>query len=152
MLTRKIAPAKRTASRSTKRLYGAVRGILSGLSPQGEPIVDFCGNPAPHGVAALSTVRVTHDDIGREAVLFFEDGDPGRPLLIGLVQTPGADTRSVKMDGQTLTLTAENEISFRCGEASITLTRAGKVLIKGSYLLSRSTGPNRIKGGSVQLN
>ena len=32
------------------------------------------------------------------------------------------------------------------------LTRAGKVLIQGAYLLSRSTGVNRIKGGSVQIN
>ena len=41
---------------------------------------------------------------------------------------------------------------LRCGKASITLTKAGKVLIEGSYVLSRSTGVNRIKGGSVQLN
>ena len=27
-----------------------------------------------------------------------------------------------------------------------------KVLIEGSYLLSRSTGVNRVKGGAVQLN
>ena len=30
--------------------------------------------------------------------------------------------------------------------------RAGKVLIRGAYLLSRSSGVNRIKGGSVQIN
>ena len=28
----------------------------------------------------------------------------------------------------------------------------GKVLIRGTYLLSRSSGVNRIKGGSVQIN
>ncbi|MEW5071937.1 hypothetical protein AB1P14_09365, partial [Pseudomonas aeruginosa] len=38
------------------------------------------------------------------------------------------------------------------GKASITLTRAGKVIIRGAYLSSRSTGVNRIKGGSVQIN
>ena len=41
---------------------------------------------------------------------------------------------------------------LRCGKASITLTREGKVLIKGAYLSSRSSGVNRIKGGSVQIN
>jgi hypothetical protein len=41
---------------------------------------------------------------------------------------------------------------LRCGKASITLTRAGKVLIQGSYVLSRSTGVNRVKGGAVQIN
>jgi hypothetical protein len=49
-------------------------------------------------------------------------------------------------------VSAKEELVLRCGKASITLTKAGKVMIKGSYLLSRSSGVNRIKGGSVQLN
>ena len=49
-------------------------------------------------------------------------------------------------------LTAEREIELRCGKSSLVLTRAGKVLIRGAYLLSRSSGVNRIKGGSVQIN
>ena len=56
------------------------------------------------------------------------------------------------LDGEQLVLTAQNEIVLRCGKASLTLTRAGKVLIRGTYLLSRSSGVNRIKGGSVQIN
>lgn len=56
------------------------------------------------------------------------------------------------VDGERLELRADREISLRCGKASITLTRAGKVLIRGTYLLSRSSGVNRIKGGSVQIN
>lgn len=49
-------------------------------------------------------------------------------------------------------VSAKEQLVLRCGKASITLTKAGKVLIKGSYVLSRSSGVNRIKGGSVQLN
>ena len=40
----------------------------------------------------------------------------------------------------------------RCGDASITLTRAGKVIIKGNYILSRSSGYNKIKGAAVDIN
>ncbi len=58
----------------------------------------------------------------------------------------------VEIDGETLTITARRQIVLRCGEASITLTRAGKVLINGSYVASRSSGANKIKGGSIQLN
>ena len=47
---------------------------------------------------------------------------------------------------------ADEEIVLSCGESSITLTRAGKILIRGKYVLSRSSGVNRIKGGSIQLN
>jgi len=140
------------------RLTGAVRGVLGGISPQGEPLVDFCGNSAGHSLVAVTTVPVQPEDVGKEAILLFEDGDPTRPLLVGLVLSPAstqaqpASTFDVKLDGRTLTLSAEHEISIRCGESSITLTRAGKVLIKGAYLLSKSTGPNRIRGGSVHLN
>ena len=49
-------------------------------------------------------------------------------------------------------MTADREITLRCGKASITLTGAGKLLLHGAYLLSRSLGVNRIKGGSVQIN
>ena len=41
---------------------------------------------------------------------------------------------------------------LRCGDASITLTRAGKVLIKENYVLSRSRGCNKIKGAAVDIN
>ena len=51
-----------------------------------------------------------------------------------------------------MVLSAQEEIVLRCGKASITLTKAGKVLIEGAYVLSRSSGVNRIRGGSVQLN
>ena len=56
------------------------------------------------------------------------------------------------VDRKRILFDAEEEIVLRCGEASITLTRSGKIIIKGSYLLSRSSGANRIKGGSVQIN
>jgi hypothetical protein len=51
-----------------------------------------------------------------------------------------------------LELVAEREIVLRCGQASVTLTRAGKIILRGTYVLSRSSGVNRIAGGSVQIN
>jgi hypothetical protein len=66
---------------------------------------------------------------------------------------PGAaETVQVKVDGERLVFTGEKEIVLRCGEASITLTRAGKILLRGAYIVSRSTGVNRIKGGVVHIN
>jgi hypothetical protein len=47
---------------------------------------------------------------------------------------------------------AKEELTLRCGKASITLTRAGKVIVQGTYVLHKSSGVMRIKGGSVQLN
>ena len=56
------------------------------------------------------------------------------------------------IDGERVVFEAKKEIVLKCGESSITLTKAGKILIKGKYLLNRSSGVNRIMGGSVQIN
>lgn len=77
------------------------------------------------------------------------------PIIVGLLQTPQSaplPPREVKLDDESLLLSAKKEIVIQCGKSSLTLTSAGKVLIRGAYLLSRSSGVNRIKGGSVQIN
>jgi hypothetical protein len=51
-----------------------------------------------------------------------------------------------------LTFTAAREIVLQCGRASIVLTRAGKVLVRGAYVSLRSSGMQRITGASVQIN
>lgn len=51
-----------------------------------------------------------------------------------------------------LVISAGKQITIRCGESSITLTAAGKIILRGKYIVSRSSGVQRIKGGSVQIN
>lgn len=138
---------------------GVVIGTLTGFDASGEILVDFPGNPSTQSLTAPSAVAVKRKDVGREVVLQFLDADIGKPVVLGLLLPPDPTQSEAKsplleaeIDGQKITLTAQDEIVLRCGKASITLTRAGKVLIKGAYLLNRSTGVNRIKGGSVQIN
>ena len=99
-------------------------------------------------------------------MVVFEEGNPLRPIVLGIIQSAAQPDRKVsgltgsqssfvgvvESDGERIVFEAEREIVLRCGEASITLTRAGKILLRGKYLLSRSSGVNRIKGGSVQIN
>jgi len=66
--------------------------------------------------------------------------------------TETKDMEDVTVDGKRVVIEGREEIVFKCGEASITLTKAGKILIRGKYLLNRSSGVNRIMGGSVQVN
>jgi hypothetical protein len=143
---------------------GVTRGMLVGFNEHGEPLVDFPANPAGKPIPAVSTEILRYEFGGREAVLTFEDGDLSRPILIGLVQPPlkpgkqvlfeeqGGGPLEVLTDGETIRINGHKEISLRCGLASITLTRDGKILLRGAYLQSRSSGVNRIKGASVQIN
>ena len=50
--------------------------------------------------------------------------------------------------GDRLVVSAADQIVLRCGDASITLTRAGKILVRGTYVLTHASGVNRIRGGS----
>ncbi len=134
---------------------GIVVGTIIGVAEL--PLVNFPGNPAPEPLPARHVCPIAAADIGREAVLVFESDDSSRPIILGLLHvSASAESRGepvqVSLDGEQITLAAKNEIVLRCGKASITLTRAGKILIRGAYLLSRSSGVNRIKGGSVQIN
>ena len=56
------------------------------------------------------------------------------------------------VDGKRVRVTAQDEIVLQCGSASVTLRRNGRVVIRGTYVETRSEGTNRIKGGQVQIN
>ena len=56
------------------------------------------------------------------------------------------------VDGKRVVIDAEDEVVLRCGKASITLRRNGRIVIRGTYVETRAEGTNRIKGGSVQIN
>ncbi len=135
-------------------------GKIIALTAPGLVLVDFPENPQSGATQARHICPIFAGDVGREALLLFENNDPAKPIVIGLLEPTGtnapanseAQPVTASLDGEQITLTAKHEIVLRCGKASITLTKAGKILIRGAYLLSRSSGVNRIKGGSVQIN
>jgi len=154
-----------------------VIGVLAGIDPEGRPLVVFGGSASTQPLVALSTVGVGHDDVGRQVALLFAHGDARQPVIMGLIHSPlhemlanfadaasgrvpapadtgthAANAVDATIDGQRVVIEAKEEIVLKCGEASITLTRAGKILIRGQYLQSRAAGLNRILGGSVQIN
>jgi Domain of unknown function (DUF6484) len=157
--------AEPSATAPAQRLTGIVIGVLTALGAQREPLVDFPANGRFGPLPARSTTAVAEADVGRGVALMFEDGDPTKPILLGLIHDPmplpaegdvAASVESkameVEADGQKVVVSAERELVLRCGGASITLTRAGKILIRGAYVLTRSSGVNRIQGGSVEIN
>src|SRR5687768_5753818 len=135
---------KKTRARS--RIHGVVIGTLLELDVIGIPQVDFPGNEAGP-LAARTAVPLDSAQVGREVALLFEGGDPAQPLILGVLHRPGKPEPKplrAEVDGETVVLTGKKEIVLRCGKASITLTRAGKVLLRGAYVSSRSSGVQRI--------
>jgi hypothetical protein len=105
----------------------------------------------------------------REVVLLFEGGDPARPIVAGFLEpevaTPALDAvlaaapdgdRAVpeiaEVDGRRVVLDGKDEVVLRCGKASITLRRNGKIVLRGAYVETHADGTNRIKGGTVKIN
>ena len=145
---------------AARTMNGARIGVLVGMRGDGQvPLVMFPGQRGSAAVAARATLDLHGPHIGREVVLIFEEGDPRRPIVVGCL--PRRDGRSlpeqpglveVDADGERLQIVAKEQLVLRCGKAKITLTREGRILIDGTYVSSRSSGVNRIWGGSIQLN
>lgn len=158
-------------------IFGSRAGHLAGLGATGVPLVDFPGNtagPVPARLATLVDAKALQAAVARrqKVVLLFENGDPGQPFIMGLIQEPSATPlldallenppepepeaarppTEAHVDGKRVVIEGQDEIVLKCGEASITLRRNGKIVLKGTYLESRATGTHRIKGGSVEIN
>jgi hypothetical protein len=142
------------------RIDGALIGALIAFTDDGmTPLVIYDGQPSSAAVRARATIDLHAAHVGGQVVLVFERGDPLRPLIVGRLGTQEgnsaglpSDHVEVEADGQRLVVSAKEELVVRCGKASITLTRAGKVLINGTYVSNRSSGVLRLNGGSVQIN
>ena len=104
------------------------------------PLQQMLDNPTELKAAPEKSAQADH-------VVFDECISTPLPIINTDLQV---DT--VHLDGKRVVLEGQEEVVLRCGEASITLTRNGKIVIRGKYLLSRASGVNRILGGSVQVN
>ncbi len=167
-------PAGTPAATESLTLSGATPvptaqlGKLIGIDRVGKCWVDFPGNqqgPVQARLTATAAANLAEAMPDTDLLLVLEDADRRRPIVLDVLvpnqQQPGlsaadatrpANPWLVSADGKTLRISAQQELSLRCGRASITLKPNGKIVLKGDHLLSYSRGTNRIKGGSVQIN
>jgi Domain of unknown function (DUF6484) len=157
------SPSREPRVSPSSMLTGGVASVarLLGFDLLDQPLVGGLPQCPDEVLVARATVALRQTMIGQDVVVLFEGGEVRRPIVMGVVQErPAGDTLPatmgaglvVTLDGERQVITAEREIVLRCGEASITLTRGGKVIIQGSYILSRSTGYNKIKGAAIDIN
>lgn len=161
LMRRMVGPAPALSAAWPDSLTGrASVHTLAGFGVQGEPliaVVSAAGETT--ACAARTVVPLTRDMVGRQVLVIPEaDG----PIVTGVMQPPAAALPEPEagpaapfellVEGQRVILDVRDQLVLRCGEASITLTREGKILLHGTYISSRSRGVHRISGGSIELN
>jgi hypothetical protein len=144
--------------------------VVSAESP-GAVQVDYPGNTRGPVTARVSA-GLDADTLARaaeqrqQALLMFENGDPGLPIVVTLLATASATPmldaileeslpeppEEAVVDGERVVLRGDQEIVLQCGRSSITLRRDGKIVLRGSDILTVASGVQRIKGGKVQIN
>ena len=132
------------------RVDGIAVGILRDLA-NGVARVDI----PMFGVTALharTLVALDANLLGQEVALGFEAGNPRQPIILGPILSSPVRSMAATVDGKRLELTAEREIELRCGDAAITLSADGRILLRGTYVTSYASATQRILGGSVNVN
>lgn len=101
----------------------------------------------------------------QEALLLFEEGDPARPVIVSLLRsaTPHLDAalttgplpageKVARVDGRRVEIEGREEVVLRCGKASITLRRDGKVVVRGVDVVTQADAVQKIRGGKIRIN
>jgi len=171
----KTRPSQKSAPAAVAERAPVKVGRLLPASKPGALVVDFEGNGAGP-LAARSVLALDHEMIRKalaarqQVVLLFENEDPKLPIVAGLLSPdPGASLlgslldppaaapapapqTEARLDGKRVVLEGDEEVTLRCGEASITLRRDGKLVLRGAYIETTAKGLNRIRGGAVKIN
>jgi hypothetical protein len=138
------------------QLPGVLAAEVVGVDSNDRPLVRW------NGMAAITAQAVWtpgappwRDCIGARVLVGFLGGDETQPIVLGLLEAPPTvDNRDQVAESvpDTLRIEAGRELVIECGEAKISLRKDGRIEIRGTHLISRSSGPNKIKGGSVYIN
>lgn len=127
------------------------------------------GNHPP--VAARHLVSIDIQELlgseqqGREVLINFIDNDINQPVIIGVLASVVDDMVKMELasadkptkanvisDGESVLISAEKDIRLVCGKSSLLLRKDGKIIAKGTSILSRASASNKVKGGSVEIN
>ena len=159
------------AAPTSENQHFPVVGYLTDSGNSGEIRV-MCNGQGPKTARILSGMDrralLAPENTGRQVLIVFENGNPDLPIIIGVMENLVADLvslelektdvdapagmESVQVDEERLVIEAQKEVVLKCGQGSITLKRDGKIVLRGTEILSRASGTHRIKGGSVRIN
>lgn len=136
-----------TTNRNSASYSHVLIGQLSAIDEEGYPVVDFTIDDIAHSVITISTVSIKPEDLGKDCLISFNEGDIDQPIITGLIQPP-----IVIDEDKPTVIHSDNGIILQCGSSIIELTEDGTINIQGMHINSQAYGPHHIKGGSVKIN
>ena len=114
------------------------------------PVLSFTLNNETYVHTAIAVVGSHREfNIGSVVCAAFDQNRIERPLVLGKI----ACDLGKELVRSTGTIICDDEqITLKCGQASINLKADGTVSIRGTNVASRASNTNRIRGGNVQIN
>ena len=148
-------------SKAGATYVGHIVSVLGG-DQVGVAVPGSSGTRAARLGVPLTHARLKAAIESRQGAVIVEDASR-QAIVIGLLEPvpaesppvsekPPAQVVEADVDGKRVRVVGQDEIVLECGNASITLRRNGRVIIKGTYVETDSAGTNRIKGAAVRIN
>lgn len=124
------------------------RATVVGILQSGEILVEYTGCDEPVVCDYLQTAQndpviLSLDD---EVLIAPPSHAGGKGCVLGKVG------RYRVPDRRRVELAADEELSLKCGDSTITIRATGQILLNGKDIVSQAKRCNRIRGGSIQLN
>jgi len=129
---------------------------VAGVDTDGRPLVQLEGSeaPCPAAVVWMKEVPAWDRCAGLRVLVAFPEGEGGEPVVLGLLDAPPQpyDQRKKKPKEKRVRIEGKEEVVIECGKSKISLRSDGRIEIRGGHLISRSSGPNKVKGATVHIN
>lgn len=113
----------------------------------GDEVLMVIDSSQAHGYI-LGVIEVYQQDPDAEDEKSATVSSPNEEVEIKL---PGK-LQNVRVNGKKIFIEADDEIHLQCGKGSLFINRQGKIVVRGTNLISRSSGMNKIKGAAVGIN
>ena len=140
-------PLPLAAKQSGAVLSAPLVARLVEITPEGSLVVETDGGT--RFSCAWLQVSATPVLLHRgDAVLVMPLCEGAPPVVMGRIANYREGTKLPSI----LQIAAEQDLSLRCGAASIDLRADGKVMIRGEDVLVRAKGTKRIRAGTVSIN
>ena len=134
-------------------------GTVAGTDPDGHVLVAAGGLPAPLPARFRRTSRAAPPRLRTgDPVLLALDAERGAAYVLGRIEPfppaapEAADGEDVHLTGRRVVIEAAEGVELRCGDGAVTIRETGKVVVRGTEVVSRARGANKVRGASVAIN